>query len=231
MSVLGRAGLALDVLTASFQATRRWVGPSIIGAQSRRAELGRAEAEEAAPTLVRGRLCPLQRSARRDRNVMGNGLMRSFVISIAAALSLIGFAASAQQPQSADAARAAQLIAAGPHVLTDYELHHLLKGRTLTSMTDLGERLTISYSEGGNASPSTNQGTWTVKDGKVFLSWMAPDFATGIRTVRPVLWHEIGPGVHDPLADLVAKNRTLATLSSSRGPSAHGMTIGWVRNG
>jgi len=76
---------------------------------------------------------------------------------------------------------AAALISAGPHVLTDYELYHLIRGRQVIGTTEQGTVVTITFNADGTASTGYDSGTWSIKNGKIVLSWIPADLAWGIR--------------------------------------------------
>lgn len=101
---------------------------------------------------------------------------------IAAGLAAVLALIPAPAPAQTAAAQAAQMIAAGPHVLTDFELYHLVNGRNLSGTTDQGTTVTISFKADGTASTGYDSGTWSVKNGKVNLSWISADKAWGLRT-------------------------------------------------
>ena len=82
------------------------------------------------------------------------------------------------------AAIAAQLISAGPHRLTDFELYHLLVGRTFVGQRSNGVRLSPqTFHANGTTIFGQSTGSYRIHDGAVHVSW--PDgskFFWGVRT-------------------------------------------------
>lgn len=111
------------------------------------------------------------RSTGHNLRVTGDGGKRTFIIATIAALSLLGIAASAQQPQSA-------AVAAGPHELSGAEINQLIYGRSLSGNTYQPPHTGFTWTFATNGQVTSKMddgrgavGTWQIVGNEVVMDF------------------------------------------------------------